>query len=138
MPHNQPMDSIVFWCQRSWANDVTPDGRGRRMQVGQIKIGDFRQISRDDFFLSSKPMPRTALRSRRGVSRTDTASDCEKDRLKTATHAERYGSRAQTAVDKRDQRCENQTRPLIVRLFVDFAPQLRIASPTSDFSPVIN
>ena len=39
--HDTPK-TLVFWCQRSPRNSTL---RGRRMQVGWVKIGDFRQIA---------------------------------------------------------------------------------------------
>ena len=44
-PHDTP-GSLVFWCQRLPRNStgVTPY-RGHQMQVGWVKIGDFRQIT---------------------------------------------------------------------------------------------
>ena len=41
-PHDST-GSLVFWCQWSPRNStgVTPYDRGRRMQVGWVKIGDF-------------------------------------------------------------------------------------------------
>ena len=46
-PHDTP-GTLVFWCQRSPRNStgVTPVAlRGRQMQVGCVKIGDFQQIA---------------------------------------------------------------------------------------------
>ena len=43
MPHDSP----VFWCQRSQqnSNGITPNG-GAKCRWGQVKIGNFRQITR--------------------------------------------------------------------------------------------
>ena len=38
-PHDSP-ETLVFWCQRSPRNSTR-----RQMQVGWVKIGDFRQIA---------------------------------------------------------------------------------------------
>ena len=43
-PHDSP-GTLVFWCQRSAKFDRGHPLRGRRMQVGWVKIGDFRQIT---------------------------------------------------------------------------------------------
>ena len=44
-PHDTP-GTLVFWCQRSPRNSTGGHPlRGRQMQVGWVKIGDFRQIT---------------------------------------------------------------------------------------------
>jgi len=43
-PHDSPR-TLVFWSQRSLRNWLGSPLAGRQMQVGWVKIGDFRQIT---------------------------------------------------------------------------------------------